>query len=226
MKKTLLTIIAISGLAMPTRAALIAHWDFDFYANNQATVSAEADSAQASATLNFDPSFSTAKLISIPGTTVNDPNIASPAGTQAMRVDGKDGNNNGFFTLALSGTGLSFFTVTYAAQQSGNGNNLNQWSWSLTGLAGSFTDAGPVANIPTSAATITVDFSSVSQLNGASTIFLRNTLLGGSSGGTSDFDNIQVLAQIPEPINVALALFGLGFVGLRFGRRLCSFVRK
>jgi hypothetical protein len=66
----------------------------------------------------------------------------------------------------------------------------------------------------------------VSQLNGASTIFLRNTLLGGSSGGTSDFDNIQVLAQIPEPINVALALFGLGFVGLRFGRRLCSFVRK
>jgi hypothetical protein len=180
MKKTLLTIIAISGLAMPTRAALIAHWDFDFYANNQATVSAEADSAQASATLNFD----------------------------------------------LSGTGLSFFTVTYAAQQSGNGNNLNQWSWSLTGLAGSFTDAGPVANIPTSAATITVDFSSVSQLNGASTIFLRNTLLGGSSGGTSDFDNIQVLAQIPEPINVALALFGLGFVGLRFGRRLCSFVRK
>src|SRR5262245_37917704 len=131
MKKTLLTIIAISGLALPTRAALIAHWDFDFYANNQATVPAEADSLQTSASLGFDPSFSTAKLISIPGTTVNDPNIASPAGTQAMRVDGKDGNNNGFFTLSLSGTGRSFFTVTYAAQQSGNGNNQNQWSWSL-----------------------------------------------------------------------------------------------
>src|SRR4029453_2840468 len=112
MKKTLLTIIAISGLALPTRAALIAHWDFDFYANNQATVPAEADSAQTTASFAFDPSFSTAKLLSIPGTTVNDPNTGSPAGTQAIRVDGKDGNNNGFFTLSLSGTGLGSFMVT------------------------------------------------------------------------------------------------------------------
>src|SRR4030095_15198169 len=98
MKKTLLTIIAISGLALPTRAALIAHWDFDFYANNQAIVPAEADSAQTSASFAFDPSFSTARLLSIPGTTVNDPNTGSPAGTQALRGDGKDGDKHGSST--------------------------------------------------------------------------------------------------------------------------------
>jgi len=58
----------------------------------------------------------------------------------------------------------------------------------------------------------------------AASIWFRNTFTVDGDARFFEFDNLQVTA-VPEPINVALACFGLAFVGLTFGRRIYSMAR-
>ena len=230
MKKTLFTILAISGLALTSRAALIAHWDFDTYANGQHSVAPESSLLTSSLDVDANfPSGGSASLNSVAGTTTNDstPETAPNAATQAMQFSGNDQNSKGFnITINAAGGGFSFVAVQYAAVRNNSGANANTWSYSLDG--GSTFTAAPVqpAAVGTSYSTLVVDLTSVPQLvNFSGTLVLRN-VLSGAGGGTTDFDNIQVLGQVPEPINAALALFGLAFLGVRFGRRLFATAQK
>ena len=228
MKKTLLTILAISGLALSSRAALIAHWDFDTYANGQHSVAPE--SSLLTSSLDVDASFpsgGSASLNSVAGTTTNDstPETAPNAATQAMQFSGNDQNSKGF-NITINSSGFSFVQVTYAAVRNNSGANVNTWSYSLDG--GTTFTAAPVqpSAVGTSYNTLTVDLTSVPELvNFSGTLVLRN-VLSGAGGGDSTFDNVQVLGQVPEPINAALALFGLVFLGVRFGRRLLGAAQK
>jgi hypothetical protein len=230
MKKILLTIVTLTTLVASTQAALIAHWGFDTFTWNPAggssrTISPE-DGIQTSATFTIDPValIPDNKIASVTGTTVNDPR-GTPAASFAIEFQGQTGNNNGA-TIHLSGIQRSFFFVTYAGKASAGGTSQNTWSWSTDGTTFSTVGVTQPGVIGLTYSTFTVDFSAVSALNTgtATDIYLR--AVGAGGGNNTDYDNIQVLAQIPEPINVALALFGLGFVGLKFGRRLFSFVRR
>jgi hypothetical protein len=53
-------------------------------------------------------------------------------------------------------------------------------------------------------------------------VFFRYYAWGAKAGGTLSFDNVAVggtLAPVPEPVNIALAVFGFCAVGVGVGRR-------
>ena len=227
MKKILLAIVALTTFTAATQAALIAHWGFDTYTSADYGPVSPEDGLQLTANITVDPSVPANKLTSQPGTTLNDPR-AVPAASQAIQFKGPQANS-GFITIHLSGSGLSTFFLTYAATRSQSGPQDNHWTYSIDGGA-TFTDVGvgqpPLGSIGTTYSVLTVDFAGISALDGAGDILLHGTFVSNPGGGTDDYDNFQILAQVPEPVNVALALFGIGIVGLKFGRRLFIFVRQ
>src|SRR5437016_415999 len=101
MKKTLLTIVALTTLVATTQAALIAHWGFDSFTWNpngsggSRTISPE-DGSQLSATFTIDPVslIPENKLASVAGSTVNG-TVAFPGPSQAVEFQGQTGNANG-----------------------------------------------------------------------------------------------------------------------------------
>ena len=224
MKKTLLAIFALTALTATTQAALIAHWGFDTYTSGDYGPVLPNDGLQGTAGLTVDSvNVPANKLNSVAGTTLNDPRTP-PNASQAMQFQGQKANS-GFITIHLSGTGMDSFTLTYAALRTQSGPENNQWSYSVDGGASfSTVGVGQPGAIGTTYSILTVDFTGVTALNGAGDILLRGTPTN-AGGGNADYDNFQVMAAVPEPVNVALALFGLGIVGLKFGRRLFCFVR-
>ena len=171
MKKTLLTIVALTTLVATTQAAIIAHWGFDSFTGSPLPRSlAPEDGLQTSATLTVDPAgiIAESHLASVTGTTLNG-TAAFPGPSQAIEFQSMEGNQNGY-TLHLSGVGRSDFFVTYAAKSTQAGTTGNTWSWSLTGAAGSFTTVTTTGAIGLTYTTLTVDFSGVTALNGATDI--------------------------------------------------------
>ena len=227
MKKILLTIVALTTLAATTQAALIAHWGFDSYTSGDFGPVSPEDGLQLTANITIDPAVPANKLNSVAGTTLNDPRV-TPSASQAVSFKGPHANS-GFITIHLSGTGLSTFFLTYAAQRTQSGPHDNHWSYSIDGGT-TFTDVGvgqmPVDSITSTYSIQTINFAGITALDGAADILLHGTFVTNPGGGSADYDNFQILASIPEPVNVALALFGIGIVGLKFGRRLFSFVRR
>ena len=227
MKKILLTIVALTTLTATMQAALIAHWGFDTYTSgNYGPVSPE-DGLQPTAAITVDPAVPANKLISVTGTTLNG-TVAFPGPSQAMEFKQPQANA-GFITIHLSGSGLSTFFLTYAAVRSQSGPHDNHWAYSIDGGV-TFTDVGvgqmPLDSITTTYSIQTINFAGITALDGAADILLHGTFVSNPGGGNDSYDNFQVLASIPEPVNVALALFGIGIVGVKFGRRLFSFVRR
>jgi hypothetical protein len=142
-------------------------------------------------------------------------------GTAAPTFATVGGQNTTPFVIHLTGsvlTGLSGRTITYAAQTSKSQQTSDTWSWSTDGTTWTTLATQP-AGLTTSFASYTADFRGVTGLNNQSSVWFE--VIGGSTGngGTSfTFDNLQVSA-VPEPVNVALGLFGLGFAGVAVGRR-------
>ena len=226
MKKILLTIAVLITLTVTTQAALIAHWGFDGYTSGDFGPLSPDEGLQLGATITVDATVPANKLNSVPGTTLNDPR-AVPMASQAMQFKGPHANS-GFINIHLSGVGLSTFFLSYAAMKSQSGPQDNHWTYSIDGgLTFSDVGVGQPANLITGTySVLNVNFGGVTALDGAADILLHGTFVNVPGGGTADYDNFQILASIPEPVNVALALFGIGVVGLRFGRRLLTFVRR
>jgi hypothetical protein len=147
---------------------------------------------------------------------INDPRT-TPVDSAVVIWGGKS-ISSGPMTLTIqlnNVTGLSGFTVSYAAANL-QGSATQQWQWSTDGSAWN----APVSSslsLGGSWALNTVDFSTAA----GSTLYFQNTVNSGGVGYAA-FDNFQVTA-VPEPINYALAAFGLCVGGISFGRR---FVRK
>jgi len=200
------------GTTFNSSGALVSLWSFD---SSSATTPITADSgigSQPGATLAFagNTRFDNA------GTTLNDPRT-SPSATFRMEYQASSGKE---FILQLTGANLSGFQVSYAGEiVSGGTLSTVTWSWSTTtaadtGLAGHTLTTQP-GDLTTSWAVQTADFRGVTQLDGATTIFLKATFSDKDA-----FDNIQITATpVPEPVNVALALFGVGFVAWKGLRR-------
>ena len=221
LKKTLLTLVVVTALSAGANAALLAHWGFDTYDGSQNPVLPEDGDQSGTATLTTATPGAT--LSGPVGTTLNDPR-GTPSASQALEYTGNATAINGStFVIHFSGTGLSTFVVTYAAFADSSGASINTWAYSTDGTT--FTDLGGTLSVGTAYSVLTADFSAVTALDGAANVYLRNTLSGGTGNNkNSDFDNIQV-SSVPEPINVALVLFGLTFCGVTFGRRLIGFAR-
>src|SRR5262249_38344148 len=153
MKKILLTVIALSTLAVTSQAALVAHWGFDgFTVTSPPRVISPNDGSQLTSTLTIDATIPNNKLASVAGTTLNDPRVPASA-SQAVEFQGAVASASGL-TIHLSGTGLSTFLVTYAAQRTSSGATANTWSWSTDGTTFSTTGVTQPGAVGTAFATL------------------------------------------------------------------------
>lgn len=139
-------------------------------------------------------------------------------------------------TLNIGGSGLSGFIINYdVLANDPSGTPLDQtWSWSIDGVNFFTTGFSQPAQVPFSVSGLdwtaqTVDFSGVTTLNGETTVYFMNTLTTVTGLETvpsaAGFDNINIEA-VPEPVNVALIVFGLSLGGFGVGRRLCLRLRQ
>lgn len=128
------------------------------------------------------------------------------------------------FTMAPNNSTISGLSVQYDAF-SGQVTALSgTWAYSING--GTFANIGSASGITIGAAAgannNTFTLSGVSIAPTDSSLVFRLTLSGAAGGnnGTLNFDNLEfdALSAVPEPINYALAVFGLVFVGGSAGR--------
>jgi hypothetical protein len=208
--------VLMLGATLTTQGGLIAAWTFD----SQVTPSGLAPNND----VTYNPSGVSASLTAVGGvasigntptvgaTTLNDPR-GTPITAFALAVGFSPSST---VTIQVANpTGLSGFSLSYAAADL-NGAGTQDWKWSTDGITyNGLPDAGASLGINTSTWSLnSVNFNNAS----GSTLFFQNTVAAGFVG----FDNFQVTA-VPEPINYALAGFGLCVGGISFGRR---FVRK
>jgi hypothetical protein len=202
-------------VAKDAGADLIAYWHFNTYDGDATTIAADVGVGTITIT-----GFSAGDLDNFLGTTVN-AIPPTPAGTSLSLKN--DANNGDFLTVSFSMTGLRDLVLTYATQRSSTGFNSNQWAYSTNNVT--FTNFGSPVVPPSSFGLVTLDLSSVSSLNNATTVFLRYTFNGAtSSSGNNRIDNVQLNAQaIPEPRASTLLLWGsLALLALGLRRWLCA----
>ena len=210
------------GATLTTHGGLIAAWTLEGNNTTQLTsgISPNTD-------VTYDPGYVTGTLtgagyanmgvVSAGVNTLNDPRT-TPVNSANVIYGGNLGSGPMTLTIQLNNAaGLSGFIITYAAANVSSGTQL--WEWSQNGSSWNSPDSSTLS-LGSSWSVNTVDFNTASpSLSG--TIFFRNTVNSGSVG-LAAFDNFQVTA-VPEPINYALAAFGLCVGGICFGRR---FLRK
>jgi len=203
-------------VAKDAGADLIAYWHFNTYDGDATTIAADVGVGTITIT-----GFSAGDLNNFSGTTVNAIS-STPAGTSLSLEN--NANNGDFLTVSFSMTGLRDLVLTYATQRSLTGFNSNQWAYSTNNVT--FTNFGsPVGPLTNSFGLVTLDLSSVSSLNNATTVFLRYTFNGATSSlGNNRIDNVQLNAQaIPEPRASTLLLWGsLALLALGLRRWLCA----
>lgn len=183
------------GLAVPSEGAIVT-WDFS---------GGNLNPSQGSGTLTTVANF---------GETVG---VSGSFGNPAPSLLFSPGGAGGSFTVQINGTGLSGFSVTYDGL--GGSPGMSQtWSYSLDNSTFTPLGGGP-ATLSGSFQSYNADFSGVSALNGQSAVYLRDSFVKDAA-----FDNITVSA-VPEPINVALVVFGLCLGGASAGRRVYGWAR-
>ena len=223
MKKILLIIAITTFLAFTTQAALIAHWGFDSYTGSTTVLPNDGPQA-ATATFTI---AGPATLAAGTGTILNDPRIPANASV-SLNTSAGTGQNTTTFTIHVNGGNLSGFIVSFAANKGTEGARKHTWAYSTDNV--NFKDwVISTQSTFSGYSVLQANFTGVTAINGAQNVYLRDTITEATgTTSTTDFDNFQLNATvaIPEPVNVALGLFGLGFAGVILGRRLVKFVRR
>lgn len=119
--------------------------------------------------------------------------------------------NGTYIQLSFSTTGFENIVVSFATRGTSTGFNSSDWLYSTNGT--DFTSLGvSTATRNTTFALATVDFSAVSAIENASTVYLRYVLNGAtSSSGNNRIDNLLVEATaVPEPSTYAMLFAGVG----------------
>jgi len=226
MQRTLMLAIGLLGLnvASISHGGVIASWDFTGY---NGTVSYAANSTDTS-------SLSAASLtaaIAPRSDSTTGPGAGNP-GTALQFLTKANGNgkdvNGCAFVLTLTtpaSVSLSSFSITYdylATLVTGSSGAQNNWT--VSGGSG-FSSQTTTISQDGQWHTVTVNFTG-GTLAANSTITFTDTLSGYTAGNSfiAAFDNIQVSA-VPEPVNLALGVFGLCVVGVGVGRRFSSRMR-
>lgn len=198
---------ALALLAGPGTAwaDLRAYWNFN--SGNTGTPNAEwpgpIAANQGTGTINM--SGWTGQTGAFTGSTIN---AINPDGAGLSLCPLNQTGNGSYIQLEISMTNYESLILTYATQRTGTGYNSQQWSWSTNGTT--FTDHGAAIVPPSSYALQTVDFSSVTALDGAANVYLRCTLTGATSAtGNNRFDNIQLNATFAGPIATGACCTGV-----------------
>ena len=136
--------------------------------------------------------------------------------------------NTGFLITSYSSTGSSTLTftlnssstvsltgLTYSYNYANSGSVSPTIVWTL----GSFTSSGTENNINNGTSSGSIDLTAAGSSNNSGTTFTLTGTQTGVTGvnGNIDFYNFSITA-VPEPVNYALAGFGLIFVGGSAGR--------
>lgn len=217
MKLAVLPPVVFALLAGISDAALVAYWNF----NGLSIASpAAAGAGGVPEAVAADMGSGTVGLAGWGGT-VDDfggstVNSISPDGAGVSLSLITTAGNGSFITLSFPMTGRQNPILSFATQGTGSGYTSNQVAYSTDGVT--YTDFG-VPYVPAASFALqTFDFSSIDALDGESSVFLKITFSGATSGsGNNRIDNVQINA-VPEP---AVALFGIfGLLGLLRRRRV------
>ncbi len=212
---------AISSLT--TRAATIAHWNFNALSTASA---ATPGSGTVPTTLSASLGSGTLVLSSWAGT-VDDfagsslnaqPGDAAGASLSLIAASGSPYPGNGS-SILLEFSMLQWRdpVLSFATQGTATGFNSNQVAWSLNGS--DFTDFGAAYSPSASYSLQSFDLSAVDSLDGAATAYLRITFDGATgASGNNRIDNLT-LSAIPEPSILCLLPGGAGMLLLRRRRR-------
>lgn len=220
-RMTVLTVGLVSLAAtLTSQGALITTWDFTgFVGGAQGAVVNYPSPGYTTK----DPSVSSASLAANPlaKTTVQ----ALNPGYSGISMRFTESNNGhslgGNFILTITpatGYTLSAFSITYYARSSIATSDT--WAYSVNGGSSWTSASAQPVNISAGNTwnQYTVNFTAFSVSSGS--VQFRD-LFTSTSQGTADFDNINLYATVvPEPVNVALAAFGLCVVGVGVGRRI------
>lgn len=225
MNKSLLAVAALLAASLPASAQVLADWTFE--------TTLPASSGTFAAELGIFASSSFAS-----GSHAGASTYSSPVGNgSAHSFSSNTWAVGDYYQFTTSTTGYSGIAVSWDQISSSTGPGSFTFSYSLTGLAGSFTPVGSAytvlanssPNIWTSATSITassysLNLSSITALNNAGTVYFRLTdtsTTAANNGtvataGTDRVDNFTV-SLIPEPSTYALILgvVGLGCAALR-----------
>ncbi len=152
------------------------------------------------------------------------------SGASALAVANSSAVGNRI-VFTLSTTGYQNVVLSFATLGSSTGFKTNQFSYSTDGST--FTNFGATVSPPTSTpfSTVTEDFSSITALNNATTIYIGYTLAGATSAsGNNRLDNIQFNASaitvVPEPSTYLGGGLMIGAFGWSQRRRLASLKRS
>ena len=217
MTKITTVIVSLLLAAVVHSNAAVAYWSFTNY-TGATTISAN----QGSGTLTETGRAPTATT----GTTLNQ--IAgydtAPGGAMSILNPSRSPVLATSFVLQFSQGGMADFILTYDYNM-GNASYSQQWQWSINGTT--FNTFTTVTSATTGWQTATVDFSSVTALEGpgVTSIWIRNNITTANNANHSiAFDNIQINA-VPEPTTIAASIFGGVFALTALGRRFLKRTR-
>jgi len=219
--RKVLTILICAGASLEAKAA-VATWTFETGTDLSNPFDAATRSANVtSASLNvFSPNTATITANGNSGVLAISGNVQKVDGTVLT------------FTLNTSGATFVFSSLTFDYNRADSTKSPNTITWSYT------TSGGASGNLGTSTMTGTglktdgsVNLSTVT-LPPGQTFTLTGTLSGGTGTGNPgdvSFDNFAFNAgvtPIPEPIHLAMGIFGLIFVGTGAGRFYLARLRR
>jgi hypothetical protein len=205
---------------MGAKATVVATWTFDSPTDTSNPFDAATRSVNVtSASLNV--------------TSPNGASISAPSGLLVISgTQQKVDASVLTFTLNTSGATFAFSSLTFDYNRADSTKSPNTITWSYT------TSGGASGNLGTSALTGTglktdgsVILSTVT-LPPSQTFTLTGTLSGGTATGSPgdlSFDNFvfnSSVTPIPEPIHLAMGIFGLIFVGTGAGRFYLARLRR
>jgi hypothetical protein len=226
LKTVLVTGGLILALTLPARATLIAAWDFP------------ALQAAPGTPATFTATVGTGSLdVSAFASTVTNPERTMFGGTTLNAFTGGDAGTTAALALAnnsANGKSIIFsldmslyqnLVLSFVTRGTATGFNNQQWAYSNDGTSYTAFGANTADNTATFV-TKSIDFSSITALNGDSSIFIQLTVNGASSAsGNNRFDNIQFNADLAGVTAVPEASTWYAGIGLSLGM-LISFVRK
>ena len=203
-------------MALRSQGALAAYTFQSGYASTDTDLHSTASTFSSSGLTvsSADPSFDTSDTTSVRATAYS---MASTASTDyfSFTVTANSG-----YILNLSGTGALTFQFARGGSFSGN-----QFKWVVRSSLDSFSANLASGATTTSRAWNTASVNLGTAFDSQSSVTFRIYVFDGGASGNSVYgylDNVTLngVSAVPEPANVALAIFGIGVVGTEAIRRL------
>lgn len=194
------TVAAFASLSSPSFAETLAGWSFDN------TSSAAAFQAATSGTQMSTASLNLSNVGSYQANSPTNGNYGYFGGSSgsALAVVGQN-NNAHYITFNLSMTGYQDLSLGFDTRGTSTGFSTGTWSYSTNGTTFTTLPGVNTATTSTSFSGKTVDFSAITQLDGAANVYIRYTLSGATStNGNNRLDNVVFTASEAAVANTSV----------------------